>query len=88
MAAERFCEPLHWLTGAQRAEMERRFEEEYLTLARASWQRTAERAGGLRQEYEAAYRALRRRLLMAWLPACVLGIVGLALCLAQGTVAP
>ncbi|KAB2976374.1 hypothetical protein F8R89_32830 [Streptomyces sp. SS1-1] len=86
-AAERVCAPLDWLTRAQREEVERRFEEEYLTLARASWQRTAVRAGELREEYEAAYRALRRRLVLAWLLACAAGIAALALCLAPGTVA-
>ncbi|MFJ3656186.1 hypothetical protein ACIPPR_23125 [Streptomyces nigra] len=84
-AAERFCEPLHWLTLTQREEVERRFEEEYLTLARASWQRTADRAGELREEYRRAYRALRRRLVMAWLAACALGSGALAVCLAPGT---
>ncbi|MGV9234517.1 hypothetical protein [Streptomyces nigra] len=84
-AAERFCEPLHWLTLAQREEVERRFEEEYLTLARASWQRTADRAGELREEYRTAYRALRRRLVMAWLAAFALGAGALAVCLAPGT---
>ncbi|MFI6007210.1 hypothetical protein ACIBAG_00010 [Streptomyces sp. NPDC051243] len=66
-AAARFSAPLHWLTGAQRDDVERRFEAEYLALARTSWQHTAERAGRLRDEYEAAYRGLRRRLLAGWL---------------------
>jgi len=85
-AAERVCEPLHWLTRAQREEVERRFEEEYLTLARTSWRRTADRAGELREEYQAAYRVLRRRLVAACLLACAAGIGALALCLAPGTV--
>lgn len=80
-AAERFTAPLSWLTDAQRAEVERRFETEYLALARASWQDTALRADGLRDEYETAYRMLRRRLLTGWLLCCA-GLVGvLALCL-------
>ncbi|WP_329342553.1 hypothetical protein OG866_40405 [Streptomyces sp. NBC_00663] len=62
-AAQRFTTPLYWLTDAQRAEVEGRFEAEYLALARASWQHTAMRAGRLRDEYEARYRNLRRRLL-------------------------
>ena len=69
-AAERFSAPLLWLTDSQRAEVERRFEAEYLALARISWQRTAERAGELRDEYEETYRGLRRRLLAGWLLAC------------------
>ncbi|MEV0634956.1 hypothetical protein AB0I77_08325 [Streptomyces sp. NPDC050619] len=68
-AAARFTAPVHWLTDAQREELERRFEAEYLALARASWQRTAARAGELRGEYEEAYRHLRRHLLAC----CLLG---------------
>ncbi|MET9972656.1 hypothetical protein ABZZ80_44045 [Streptomyces sp. NPDC006356] len=81
-AATRFSAPLHWLTEGQRAEVERRFEAEYLALARASWQRTAGRAGGLRDEYEARYRDLRRRLLVGWLLTCALAFGVLVLCLA------
>ncbi|MDC0769121.1 hypothetical protein [Streptomyces sp. HD] len=81
-AAARFSAPLDWLTDAQRCEVERRFEAEYLALARASWQHSAERAGRLRDEYEATYRRLRHRLLAGWLLTCalVLGVlvVGLA----------
>ncbi|MFD3617648.1 hypothetical protein ACFWWT_20910 [Streptomyces sp. NPDC058676] len=40
--------PPHWLTDAQRGEVEHRFEAEYLALARASWRRTVARAGELR----------------------------------------
>jgi hypothetical protein len=71
-AAARFSAPLHWLTEGQRAEVERRFEAEYLALARASWQHTAARAGRLRDEYEAIHRGLRRRLLAGWLLMCAL----------------
>ncbi|WP_405741304.1 hypothetical protein OG885_41125 [Streptomyces sp. NBC_00028] len=81
-AAERFSAPLHWLTEAQRAEVERRFEAEYLELARASWQRTAVRAGRLRDEYEARYRELRRRLLACLLLGCAAAVGVLVLCLA------
>ncbi|MFE0798510.1 hypothetical protein [Streptomyces sp. NPDC058812] len=63
-AAARFAARFDWLTGHQRSEVERRFEAEYLVLARGSWQRTAERAERLRGEYERRYRALRRRLLI------------------------
>jgi hypothetical protein len=69
-AAADFCAPLPWLTEHQRAELERRFEAEYLALARTSWQRTAERAREVRAEYERTYRGLRRRLLAGWLLAC------------------
>jgi hypothetical protein len=66
-AAARFTARLDWLTQAQREDVERRFKTEYLALARASWQRSAERARELRGEYEEAYRGLRRRLLTGWL---------------------
>ncbi|AZP22040.1 hypothetical protein ACIGMX_02865 [Streptomyces aquilus] len=79
-AAERFTAPLHWLTDTQRAELERRFEAEYLALARASWQRTAVRAGSLRDEYEARYRALRRRLLACLLLGSAAAVGVLAFC--------
>ena len=81
-AAARFSAPLHWLTEGQRAEVERRFEAEYLALARASWQHTVERAGRLRDEYEAIHRDLRRRLLAGWLLMCALVAGVLAVCLA------
>ncbi|WP_247196844.1 hypothetical protein [Streptomyces sp. GESEQ-35] len=68
-AAARITAPLDWLTTGQREELERRFEAEYLLLARDAWQLTAVRAGRLRGEYEEAYRGLRRRLLAG----CLLG---------------
>ncbi|MFF0647602.1 hypothetical protein ACH4GE_29285 [Streptomyces tendae] len=68
-AAARFTAPFDWLGDDRRRDVEERFEAEYLALARASWQRTAERAGRLRGEYEERYRALRRRLLTG----CLLG---------------
>ncbi|MFE6617912.1 hypothetical protein [Streptomyces sp. NPDC057740] len=81
-AAARFSAPLRWLTEEQRGEVERRFEAEYLALARASWQRTAARAGGLRDEYEARYRGLRRRLLASCLLIYAAACGVLVLCLA------
>ncbi|MFF7356882.1 hypothetical protein ACFZA1_30165 [Streptomyces filipinensis] len=69
-AAADFSAPLLWLTGDQREELERRFEAEYLACARISWQRTAERAGELRQAYERRYRKLRQRLLAWFLLGC------------------
>jgi hypothetical protein len=78
-AAARCTAPLYWLTDAQREELEDRFETEYLVLARASWQRTAARAGEIRSEYEKVYRSLRRRLLAGWLlgGAVVWGVLSL-----------
>ncbi|MFJ7147368.1 hypothetical protein ACIQVT_04080 [Streptomyces sp. NPDC100445] len=73
-AAVRLSSRLGWLTDSQREDVERRFEEEYLALARLSWCRTAERAEELRLTYEARYRALCARLLAC----CVLGCAVLA----------
>jgi len=77
-AAARFTTRLDWLTDAQRAEVERYFEAEYLALARASWRRTAERGRRLRAEYEETYRRLRQRLVAGCLLGCAL-LVALAL---------
>ncbi|MGQ4418116.1 hypothetical protein ACN6LA_004662 [Streptomyces sp. SAS_269] len=68
-AAVRLAARLGWLTDTQRDDFEQQFEAEYLTLARASWRRTAKRAEELRLTYESRYRGLRLRL-AAW---CVLG---------------
>ncbi|MEU3937153.1 hypothetical protein AB0E85_34730 [Streptomyces sp. NPDC029044] len=62
-AAARFTAGLAWLPEAQRVELQGRFAEEHLALARASWQLTARRGDELRGEYEAVYRRLRARLL-------------------------
>ncbi|WTL78598.1 hypothetical protein OG328_46805 [Streptomyces sp. NBC_01518] len=82
-AAARFTARLGWLTDAQRDEVERQFEAEYLTLTRQSWQRTAERGRQLRDEYEETYRRLRQRALACCLLVCALlaatGLVTLAL---------
>jgi hypothetical protein len=77
-AAARFTAPFDWLSGHRRLEVEERFEAEYLALARGSWQRTAERAGQLRGEYEERYHTLRRRLLVGLLLGwcAVLGCIG------------
>ncbi|MET9831112.1 hypothetical protein ABZ078_17830 [Streptomyces sp. NPDC006385] len=78
-AAARVTAPLDWLTSGQREELQCRFEAEYLVLARDSWQRTAVRAGTLRDEYEETYRGLRRRLLagclLAWAVTAAVGVV-------------
>ncbi|GAA3044898.1 hypothetical protein [Streptomyces glomeratus] len=74
-AAERLTGRLVWLTDTQREELEECFTQEYLALARRSWQHTARRGTELRAEYEYRYRALRRRLCTGWL-------LGAALCVA------
>ncbi|MFD7713519.1 hypothetical protein ACFV6E_30585 [Streptomyces sp. NPDC059785] len=63
--AARFTRSLGRLTDTRREEVEARYTEEHLALTRRSWERTARRGGELRAEYEAAYRALRRRLCTA-----------------------
>ncbi|MFF8942116.1 cytochrome C oxidase subunit I [Streptomyces sp. NPDC014864] len=61
--ARSFTEPLHWLTGAQRDEVERHYVRECLSRARADLQRVADRSRSLRAEYEKRYRQLRARCL-------------------------
>lgn len=78
-AAARFTASFDWLTGAQRDEIERCFEAEYLALTRSSWQHTAERARAVRGEYEEAYRGLRRRLVAGLLLACAAALAVTAL---------
>ncbi|MGW1755167.1 hypothetical protein [Streptomyces mirabilis] len=60
--AARFTHSLACLTDTQREDVEERFTDTYLALTRRSWERTARRGRELRAEYEARYRALRRRL--------------------------
>ncbi|MQY34220.1 hypothetical protein SRB17_21860 [Streptomyces sp. RB17] len=77
-AAARTASRLGWLSDVQREALEREFQEEYLTLSRRSWGRTADRAEELRQAYETRYRALRQRLLACLLLGCsVLAAAGL-----------
>ncbi|MFJ3192037.1 hypothetical protein ACIRA2_02715 [Streptomyces griseoviridis] len=71
-AAARFADSLGWPTETQRADLEARFETEYLALVRSSWQRTEARGRELRAEYEERYRVLRGRLLAVFLLGCAL----------------
>lgn len=59
--ARAFTAPLHWLTGAQREEIERHYVRDCLTRARADLQRVSDRCRELRGEYEERYRVLRMR---------------------------
>ncbi|GGX96968.1 hypothetical protein [Streptomyces fructofermentans] len=79
--AGRFAGRFDWLTDSRRAEVEERFAEEYMALARRSWRQTAHRAARLRGEYEEAYRVLRRRLLAVWLSAAAALLCAAALLL-------
>ncbi|MEV7196209.1 hypothetical protein AB0N81_31060 [Streptomyces sp. NPDC093510] len=63
-AARHFTRRLPWLTDTQRAEVERLYTEEHLSLTRHGWQHIARRGRQLRAEYEETYRVLRRRLLL------------------------
>ncbi|MFK4066699.1 hypothetical protein [Streptomyces sp. NPDC029674] len=71
-AARHFTQRLPWLTDTQRAEVERLYAEEHLSLTRHGWQHIARRACQLRAEYEETYRVLRRRLLLGSLLALAL----------------
>ncbi|MDF3299112.1 cytochrome C oxidase subunit I [Streptomyces tropicalis] len=80
--ARAFTEPLHWLTGAQREEVERHYVRECLIRARADLQRVADRSRSLRGEYEDRYRHLRVRcvaLLIAGVSLAGVATVGAAL---------
>ncbi len=85
-AAGRFTRRFEWLTDSQRAEIEEGFAEQYVSLARDSWRRTARRAAHLRGEYEEVYRGLRRRLLAAFL--CGTAVLVLAAALVVTAVRP
>lgn len=80
-AGARLASRLGWLTDTQREDLQAQFEAEYLTLTRASWHRTAERAEELRRDYEARYRTLCTRLLACLLLGCAV-LAGSALVLA------
>lgn len=73
-AARHFTERLPWLTDTQRAEVERLYAEEHLSLTRHGWQHIARRGRQLRAEYEETYRVLRRRLLLRSLVGFVLAL--------------
>ncbi|KIZ18555.1 hypothetical protein [Streptomyces natalensis] len=66
-----FCAGLPWLTDTQREDVEFRYCQDQREITRACLHRIAARSASLRAEYEGAYRALRRRLLAAYLGATV-----------------
>ncbi|QKV90984.1 hypothetical protein HUT19_03870 [Streptomyces sp. NA02950] len=63
--ARRFTGRLDWLTSAQRAEVERLYVQDQLTVTEQNLRQVARRCEELRAEYQEVYRALRRRLLLA-----------------------
>ncbi|MEW9518413.1 hypothetical protein [Streptomyces tubercidicus] len=65
--AEAFCAGLPWLTETQRREVELRYCQDQREASRAYLERIATRSAALRTEYEGVYRALRRRLITAFL---------------------
>ncbi|MEU8828770.1 hypothetical protein [Streptomyces sp. NPDC048636] len=80
--ARRFTGRLDWLTSAQRAEVERHYVQEQLTVTEQNLRQMARRCDELRAEYREVYRALRRRLLLACL------LAGCALLLFLAVTAP
>ncbi|ARX85089.1 hypothetical protein SMD44_04547 [Streptomyces alboflavus] len=82
-AAQRFAQRLDWLSPAERAEVERLYAEDHLSVTRQAWRHIAGRCLDLRAEYEERYRVLRRRVLAGGLlVAGVLVGVGTVLALA------
>ncbi|MFK0266121.1 hypothetical protein ACIQU1_33015 [Streptomyces angustmyceticus] len=69
--ARAFCDGLPWLTDSQRWEVELRYCQDQRDTSRAYLERIAARSAALRTEYEDVYRALRRRLLTAFLSGTV-----------------
>ncbi|MFD7997553.1 cytochrome C oxidase subunit I [Streptomyces mexicanus] len=86
--ARAFTEPLHWLTGAQREEIEQHYVRDCLVRARADLQRVADRCRALRGEYEERYRHLRARCVACAVAGiAVAGVVAVAAALLLTTVA-
>ena len=61
--AEQLCASLPWLTTGQAEDLTRHYTQQRLALTRRLLHATADRALELRQEYQARYDLLRRRLL-------------------------
>ncbi|MDI9835713.1 hypothetical protein ACWEGS_26490 [Streptomyces sp. NPDC004822] len=71
--AAELCARLPWLTTAQAEDVSRHYVQQRVDLTRRTLRATAERAGQLREEYEARYAELRRALLRRYaLAACAL----------------
>ncbi|NGO71963.1 hypothetical protein [Streptomyces boncukensis] len=60
--AAAFCDRLPWLTGAERRDVEEHYARARAEVSEAMTRRVAARCRELQAEYEARYRALRRRL--------------------------
>ncbi|MFJ2257294.1 hypothetical protein ACIOKD_02935 [Streptomyces sp. NPDC087844] len=78
--AEALCIAMSWLTAAQAQDVTHHYVDRRMALTRHMLATTAERARGLRKEYETRYQQLRHHLLRrhaAWgsaLVACSVGI--------------
>ncbi|MFI7097540.1 hypothetical protein [Streptomyces lydicus] len=77
--AHAFCAGLPWLTDTQRKEVESRYCEDQRDTSRAYLERIAVRSASLRTEYESVYRALRRRLVTAFLSGTLAVAVAVAM---------
>ncbi|MGW1376345.1 hypothetical protein ACWD6P_19020 [Streptomyces sp. NPDC002446] len=84
--ADAFCAGLPWLTDSQRQEVELRYCQDQREASRAYLERIAVRSATLRTEYESVYRALRRRLITAFLSG-TLAVVALVTVAAVGLTA-
>jgi len=73
--AEAFCAGLPWLTDSQRREVELHYCRDQRDATWAYLERIAVRSATLRTEYEGVYRALRRRLISAFLGGTVAVVV-------------
>lgn len=71
LRAQAFCACLPWLTDSQRQEVELHYCRDQRDATWAYLERIAVRSATLRTEYEGVYRALRRRLITAFLSGTV-----------------
>ncbi|MBH1932826.1 hypothetical protein I5Q34_00695 [Streptomyces sp. AV19] len=69
--AAALCDRLPWLTTAEREDLEREYTRTRAEASRTMTRRVAVRCVELREEYEARYRLLRRRVVAA-----ATGVVG------------
>ncbi|MEW1659368.1 hypothetical protein [Streptomyces sp. NPDC093707] len=76
--AEEFCARLPWLTASQREDVAAHYCREQREQSRSYLERIAVRSAALRTEYEGAYRALRRRMMVALLGIGVLEVLAVA----------
>ena len=83
--AHAFRARLPWLTTAQREDVVAHYCREQHETSRSYLERIAARSAALRAEYEAACRALRRRMVLALLSIGVLAVLALAVLTLTGS---